>query len=307
VLLAAGGATGQSAAATVRAYKIQARGLAHALPAGGGAPAKAPAAPASGARFSVAEAEALWAVVLSGNAGAVAAVLASRGGLADAPNANRSGQTALHAAAGRGHAAVIQALLAAGASPFARDRFKGSAPLHTAAACGHLDAVLALLEGGAAPDQQDLMQCTAFDVAMQRQSQQVNEAAACEHARAVSGGKGSLQTELWAHAQANSRAAEQLSDCAEALDAALLGARLRLLQARQLLAWAGTAQRRLAPPAARAQLPPDLVSAAGAELRGRGPLDTAGGGRVLEQSVDIGAMRLDLSGFDIFEPLGIFV
>lgn len=58
--------------------------------------------------------------------------------------------TALHLAAAAGHAAVIEQLLGAGASPGARDQ-QGATPLHRAAGHGHAVVVAALLARGARP------------------------------------------------------------------------------------------------------------------------------------------------------------
>ena len=55
-----------------------------------------------------------------------------------------NGSTALHAAAATGHAAVVEALLEAGANPQAAGR-TGASPLQLAAAMGHVAAVRALV------------------------------------------------------------------------------------------------------------------------------------------------------------------
>jgi ankyrin repeat protein len=62
----------------------------------------------------------------------------------------RIGQyTPLHLASKAGHAAVVTALLKAGASVDAKSTTTGVTPLHLAAASGNTDAVQALLDGGA--------------------------------------------------------------------------------------------------------------------------------------------------------------
>lgn len=67
------------------------------------------------------------------------------------PNEQRMGlagaESALHVAARAGHAGCVAALLAAGASPLAANRFY-EAPLHEAASFGRLACVEALLAGG---------------------------------------------------------------------------------------------------------------------------------------------------------------
>lgn len=64
------------------------------------------------------------------------------------------GLTALHVAAGRGDAARVRALLAAGADPAALDSAIGASPLHHAAQSGSVDVVRLLLEAGAPVDLQ---------------------------------------------------------------------------------------------------------------------------------------------------------
>ncbi|XP_049944395.1 ankyrin repeat domain-containing protein 65-like [Schistocerca serialis cubense] len=58
------------------------------------------------------------------------------------------GETALHWAAWRGHAAVVRLLLSAASDHNARDQ-GGQTPLHWAAQSGHAEAAAALLQAGA--------------------------------------------------------------------------------------------------------------------------------------------------------------
>ncbi|GIL43328.1 hypothetical protein Vafri_1108 [Volvox africanus] len=68
-----------------------------------------------------------------------------------------TGESALSVAANKGHAAVVSALLAAGASPHHRS-LDGETPLHAAALSGSAECVRLLLEAGADPDvQSDLL------------------------------------------------------------------------------------------------------------------------------------------------------
>ena len=71
---------------------------------------------------------------------------------ADANAARGDGLTALHLAAGGGHAAVADALAAAGAAVEAGTRIGRYTPLHLAARGGHGAVVLRLLEAGADPN-----------------------------------------------------------------------------------------------------------------------------------------------------------
>lgn len=57
--------------------------------------------------------------------------------------------TPLHSAAMRGHAAVCEVLLRAGAGVNVQTAPQGYAPLHSAAFAGHLEAIRVLLEHGA--------------------------------------------------------------------------------------------------------------------------------------------------------------
>ena len=67
----------------------------------------------------------------------------------------------------RGHAAIVRAFLARGASADARDDRGGSA-LHWAAGGGHADIVALLLEAGADPACRDHNDLTPLDVARRR-------------------------------------------------------------------------------------------------------------------------------------------
>ena len=72
------------------------------------------------------------------------------GGDPDARDNN--GFTPLHTAAVKGHAAVIAALLEAGADPNVQSYDYGHTPLHRAAQHGNVAMVMALLEAGADPN-----------------------------------------------------------------------------------------------------------------------------------------------------------
>lgn len=69
-------------------------------------------------------------------------------GVVPRPRPSQTGSTALHAAAGKGHVAAVEALLDARADREAC-REDGWRPLHTAAWGGHSSAVRALLAAGA--------------------------------------------------------------------------------------------------------------------------------------------------------------
>src|SRR5205814_487279 len=79
----------------------------------------------------------------------MAALLLERG--ADVNRRSSEGATALHAAAGQGHAATVRLLLNAGAEARAAND-RGVTPLHVAAMRGHREAAAALLEAGADPN-----------------------------------------------------------------------------------------------------------------------------------------------------------
>jgi ankyrin repeat protein len=82
-----------------------------------------------------------------GDAAAAEALLAAEPGLARTCDSH--GSTALHAAAARGHVALVDLLLGHGAEPNARDAGDNASPLHFAAGAGHVDVVRALLDAGA--------------------------------------------------------------------------------------------------------------------------------------------------------------
>eukprot|EP00753_Platysulcus_tardus_P019754 PLAT7505.1.p1 GENE.PLAT7505.1~~PLAT7505.1.p1 ORF type:complete len:364 (+),score=109.06 PLAT7505.1:147-1238(+) len=75
--------------------------------------------------------------------------------------AERSGYTALHAAASSGHVDCIEWLLSMGASVHARERTE-TTPLLFAAYCGNLEAVELLLKAGAPVTDVDVCKCTAL-------------------------------------------------------------------------------------------------------------------------------------------------
>jgi ankyrin repeat protein len=76
------------------------------------------------------------------------------GARADVNARDEQGLTALHVAAGRGDAAGVRALLAAGADPLALDSAIGASPLHHAAQSGSVEVMRLLLEAGAPVDLQ---------------------------------------------------------------------------------------------------------------------------------------------------------
>ena len=75
-----------------------------------------------------------------------------KGGAGVGPEDKYSGYTPLHRAAGRGHVAMVEVLLKAGAEadPKSND---GDTPLHCAAREGHVAVAEALLKAGAEVDQ----------------------------------------------------------------------------------------------------------------------------------------------------------
>lgn len=91
--------------------------------------------------------EELWLAALGGNTGRIRA-LVERG--ADPSFGTRFGETALHAAASRGHLEPLIYLANHGGNVNARTS-KGWAPLHHAARFGHTEAVRYLLRMGAIP------------------------------------------------------------------------------------------------------------------------------------------------------------
>ena len=82
------------------------------------------------------------------------------------------GSTALHRAAGAGHAEVIRALAAAGAPLAARDD-AGYTPLHWAAEFGQVASASALVEAGAPLDMLDRVGLTPHDVAAEHNKTEV--------------------------------------------------------------------------------------------------------------------------------------
>jgi ankyrin repeat protein len=93
-------------------------------------------------------AQRLLDAVLAGDAGAVAALLDADPLLRDLAERSSKRRSVLQIAAARGDLAIVELLLAAGASPNKRSH-DGSSPLHEAARCGHLEVVRALLAAGA--------------------------------------------------------------------------------------------------------------------------------------------------------------
>jgi len=83
--------------------------------------------------------------------GDLAAVQTLLAGGADANRAQGDGMTALHWAAERGHAAVAELLLSAGAAVEAKTRIGSYTPLHLASRGGHGSIATALLDAGADP------------------------------------------------------------------------------------------------------------------------------------------------------------
>ncbi len=86
------------------------------------------------------------------------------------------GFSALHVAAMKGHAEVVQALLAAGADVDQRDECYGFTPLHLAAMEGNVDIVQMLLASGADPYKRDGEGNIAYDLAFLNRHLDVEEA-----------------------------------------------------------------------------------------------------------------------------------
>lgn len=97
------------------------------------------------------DSEELTALHLAAAAGQLEAVnyLLSPAVNADARAARLNNFTPLHSAAMKGHAAVCEALLRAGAGVDVQTDPQGYAPLHSAAFAGHLDVIRVLLDHGA--------------------------------------------------------------------------------------------------------------------------------------------------------------
>ncbi|EGZ25167.1 hypothetical protein PHYSODRAFT_436493, partial [Phytophthora sojae] len=75
------------------------------------------------------------------------------------------GSTALHLAAEKGHAKVVQLLLAGGSNPNAATQRDGSTALHKAAFMNNPEVVWLLLRSGADPQLKDAKGVTAVDQA----------------------------------------------------------------------------------------------------------------------------------------------
>jgi len=93
-------------------------------------------------------AEKLLTSVLAGDAQAVAGLLDADPQLANLAERSPHRLSVLHIATGRGDLAVVELLLAAGATVDKRSH-DGSTPLHEAAAGGQLEVVRALVAAGA--------------------------------------------------------------------------------------------------------------------------------------------------------------
>jgi ankyrin repeat protein len=93
----------------------------------------------------------MLAAVLAGDTNGVAALLDGEPQLCNLTDTSPDRLSVLHYAARRGYLAVVELLLAAGATPDKRSH-DGSTPLHEAAAGGHLNIVRLLVEAGADAD-----------------------------------------------------------------------------------------------------------------------------------------------------------
>src|SRR5687767_6697408 len=89
--------------------------------------------------------------VLAGDAEHTATLLDADPQLCNLADRSPDRLSVLHHAAGRGHLAVVELLLAAGATPDKRAH-DGSTPLHEAAARGHLEIARLLIAAGADPN-----------------------------------------------------------------------------------------------------------------------------------------------------------
>jgi ankyrin repeat protein len=109
----------------------------------------------------------MLAAVLAGDADTVAALLDSDPQLCNLADRSPERLSVLHHAAGRGHLAVVELLLAAGAAVDKRSH-DGSTPLHEAAAGGHLEIVRLLVQAGANPRARTNSGYSAWSAAMHR-------------------------------------------------------------------------------------------------------------------------------------------
>jgi ankyrin repeat protein len=95
-------------------------------------------------------AQEMLSAVLAGDEHAVGALLDADPQLCNLTDRSPERLSVLHHAAGRGQLAIVELLLAAGATVDRRSH-DGSTPLHAAAAGGHLEVVRTLLTAGADP------------------------------------------------------------------------------------------------------------------------------------------------------------
>lgn len=79
---------------------------------------------------------------------------------------DESGLTAVHWAADRGHADILDILLKYGASANILDKECNQTPLHYAVSCGHMESIKILLQHGADPKIKDSDELTCFDIAL---------------------------------------------------------------------------------------------------------------------------------------------
>ncbi|XP_049945200.1 26S proteasome non-ATPase regulatory subunit 10-like [Schistocerca serialis cubense] len=129
---------------------------------------------AAGASLEVGDSDCETPLFMAGSEGRVEAVrwLLKVGAQADRRNYYE--QTPLHKAAERGHASVIDLLVAACASACADVTDNGGdTPLHLSAEHGHLEATRALLQAGADRGVKNEEQRTPLDVAIKHNRQEV--------------------------------------------------------------------------------------------------------------------------------------